>query len=230
MAKSSFERAIERQRKEAIKLAQQEAKRQRASAIINGQPMIGGMRIMDAAAEEILKIILEKYDGNDNRSVCGNSDDIPKAYRYSMSLELEKLNMYGMISSQAMYIDGTWKVSLTPQSYTYFEDKEKMLKSNSTEQKLKQNRKEYDVFISHANKDKSDYVDALYLTMRKLGIRIFYDTEILSWGDNWKQVIIDGTNASEFAIIVVSDNFLIENGQRENCMNFYNDKIRVDKK
>ena len=34
--------------------------------------------------------------------------------------------------------------------------------------------KKYDVFISHANKDKSDYVDELYLTLRKLGINIFY--------------------------------------------------------
>lgn len=38
--------------------------------------------------------------------------------------------------------------------------------------------KEYDVFISHANKDKSDYVDSLYLAIRKLGVNIFYDTEV----------------------------------------------------
>ena len=65
----------------------------------------------------------------------------------------------------------------------------------------------YDVFISHANKDKSDYVDELYLILRKLGINIFYDSDVLSWGDNWKQVILDGTEKSEFAIIVISENF-----------------------
>ena len=65
----------------------------------------------------------------------------------------------------------------------------------------------YDVFISHANKDKSDYVDELYLILRKLGISIFYDSDVLSWGDNWKQVILDGTEKSEFAIIVISENF-----------------------
>ena len=65
----------------------------------------------------------------------------------------------------------------------------------------------YDVFISHANKDKSDYVDDLYLTLRKLGVNIFYDSDVLSWGDNWKQVILDGTEKSEFAIIVISENF-----------------------
>lgn len=69
------------------------------------------------------------------------------------------------------------------------------------------NSKEYDVFISHANRDKSDYVDELYSALRKLGIRIFYDSEVLSWGDAWKQVILDGTERSEFAIIVISENF-----------------------
>lgn len=67
--------------------------------------------------------------------------------------------------------------------------------------------KEYDVFISHANKDKLDYVDGLFLAIKKLGIRIFYDTEEISWGDNFKDVILNGTAQSEFAIIVISNNF-----------------------
>lgn len=45
------------------------------------------------------------------------------------------------------------------------------------------------------------------MTLRKLGINIFYDSEVLSWGDNWKQVILNGTEKSEFAIIVISENF-----------------------
>ena len=63
------------------------------------------------------------------------------------------------------------------------------------------------MFISHANADKLDYVDELYLAIRKLGISIFYDSEEISWGDNWKNVILNGTESSEFAIIVISDNF-----------------------
>ena len=50
MAKSNLEKAIEKQQKEAKRQAEQDARRQRASTIINGQPMVDGMRIMDAAA------------------------------------------------------------------------------------------------------------------------------------------------------------------------------------
>ncbi len=67
--------------------------------------------------------------------------------------------------------------------------------------------KEYDVFISHASKDKSIFVEELYKTISKLGVNIFYDKQEISWGDNWKKCIIDGTAKSEFAIIVISQNF-----------------------
>lgn len=67
--------------------------------------------------------------------------------------------------------------------------------------------KEYDVFLSHANADKNDYVDELYHILCKLGIRVFYDKESLEWGDDWKKRILAGTQKSEFAIIVISENF-----------------------
>jgi hypothetical protein len=63
---------------------------------------------------------------------------------------------------------------------------------------------EYDVFISHANKDKEDLVEELYQSLKALGISIFYDKESLEWGDKWKDKILDGTKKAEFAIIVIS--------------------------
>ncbi len=66
---------------------------------------------------------------------------------------------------------------------------------------------EYDVFLSHANKDKDEIVDELYLSLEKLGIQIFYDKKSLEWGDKWKDRILNGTKKAEFAIIVISENF-----------------------
>ena len=50
---------------------------------------------------------------------------------------------------------------------------------------------EFDVFISHANKDKEDMIEELYQSLNKLGIKIFYDKESLEWGDNWKDRILN---------------------------------------
>ena len=66
---------------------------------------------------------------------------------------------------------------------------------------------EYDVFISHANRDKEELVEDLYKSLDKLGIQIFYDKESIEWGDNWKDNILNGVKKAEFAIIVISENF-----------------------
>lgn len=65
----------------------------------------------------------------------------------------------------------------------------------------------YDVFISHANKDKIEYVNELNQSLNKLGIEIFYDKDTLKWGDKWKDKILEGVEKAEFAIIVISENF-----------------------
>lgn len=220
MAKSDFEKALEKQQKEAKRIADKQqreekkrmentARRERANAIVSGQPIVGNMRLMDASAEEILLTILSIYDGNEKRFVRGDKEQFPAAYHSSLSLEFEKLNMYGVISNSHIWINAVWELTLTPQGITYFEDKKLAKEKNADDVSLSQTtlHKQYDVFISHANKDKSDYVDLLYMALKRLGINIFYDTEVLSWGDNWKKVILDGTASSEFAIIVISENF-----------------------
>lgn len=134
MAKSALEKAIEKQQREAKKLEdkqlreqrkqiQRETNRQVASTIVNGQPIIGGMRIMDPSSEEILRCILSAYDGNENREVRGNDTIIPTAYQSSLSLEFEKLKMYGILTSVCVYISAVWEVTIAPQGLTYFEDK-----------------------------------------------------------------------------------------------------------
>ena len=113
----------DKQLREQRKQIQRETNRQVASTIVNGQPIIGGMRIMDPSLEEILRCILSAYDGNENREVRGNDTIIPTAYQSSLSLEFEKLKMYGILTSVCVYISAVWKVTIAPQGLTYFENK-----------------------------------------------------------------------------------------------------------
>ena len=135
MAKSAIEKAIERQQKEAKRLADKQLREQKrlaekemnhqvASTIVNGQPIIGDIRILDKASAEILKYILSVYDNNEERNVRGNYGVIPAAYHTSLNLEFEKLKLYGMISR-----------NLTPQGITYFEDKEKAMEREDEKMK-----------------------------------------------------------------------------------------------
>ena len=216
MAKSALEKAIEKQTKEAQKAARQAQIRERASAIVNSQPLVSGFQVMDQDSEITLQAILKAYNGNENNYVGGfDSGSLPKYLHDAVSLEYEKLQMYGMLSNVLQYLSGT-DLTITERAKTYFADREAAL-ARAEKEKHSQRRiaeieaaththKKYDVFISHASKDKEEFVDELYRTVRKLGINVFYDTDVLSWGDNWKQVILSGTADSEFAIIVISKN------------------------
>lgn len=94
----------------------------------------------------------------------------------------------------------------------------------------KNNIFEYDVFISHANKDKEDLIEELYQSLSKLGISIFYDKESLEWGDNWKERILNGTMKAEFAIIVISENFFDREWTERELSEFLNRQNRNGQK
>ena len=117
--------------------------------------------------------------------------------------------MYGVVTCPHANIFGEWEATLTPQGLSYFDDKKRVSKIQSSASSLEPKiaRKKYDVFISHANKDKLSYVNDLNKVIKQLGINVFYDTDVLSWGDDFKQVLLTGTAESEFAIIVISKNF-----------------------
>lgn len=89
---------------------------------------------------------------------------------------------------------------------------------------------EFDVFISHANKDKENLIEELYQSLNKLGIKIFYDKESLEWGDNWKDRILNGTKKAEFAIIVISENFFDREWTERELNEFLNRQNRNGQK
>ena len=139
MEKSSLEKTMEKQQKEAKKLAEQESRRMMASNIVNGQPIYGGMRMMDTASEEILGCLLSIYDGNSNRTVVSRPNVIPDSYSNSLQLQFEKLSMYGMISHYTVWIRNMWEATLTPQGITYFEDKKYAIEKAKSEKETQYN-------------------------------------------------------------------------------------------
>lgn len=89
---------------------------------------------------------------------------------------------------------------------------------------------EYDVFISPANADKEELIEELYNSLDKLGIKIFYDKEVLEWGDKWKDKILEGTKKAEFAIIVISENFFDREWTERELVEFLNRQNRNGQK
>lgn len=73
-----------------------------------------------------------------------------------------------------------------------------------------QNMPEYDVFVSHAWEDKDDFVDEFVDELQKLGIKVWYDTSEIKWGDSMRKRIDDGLRKSRFGVAVLSRNYIRE--------------------
>lgn len=69
---------------------------------------------------------------------------------------------------------------------------------------------EYDVFISHASEDKEDFVDEFVAELRKAGIKVWYDTTQILWGDSLRKRIDEGLKKSRFGISVLSPNYIAD--------------------
>lgn len=67
---------------------------------------------------------------------------------------------------------------------------------------------EYDVFVSHAWEDKAEFVDEFVDELRKLGIKVWYDTSEIKWGDSMRARIDDGLKKSKFGVAVLSPDYI----------------------
>lgn len=154
MAKSPFEKQIEKQMKQAKQLADKQrreadkrardqkrvehkaAVRGQASSIVNGQPLIEGFRIMDKTAEEMLKCLLG-CSGRKDAHVNFSDDIFPSYVQMSVGLELEKLTQYGMIGGLLSFDNGGM-LDLLPPAFSYFEDKQAALDKQGRREKERQ--------------------------------------------------------------------------------------------
>ena len=62
---------------------------------------------------------------------------------------------------------------------------------------------EYDVFVSHAWEDKEEFVDEFVDELRKLGVKVWYDTSEIKWGDSMRARIDDGLKKSRFGVAIL---------------------------
>lgn len=63
------------------------------------------------------------------------------------------------------------------------------------------------VFISHSSDDKVEYVDDLVKEIKSLGVSTFYDTDVICWGDNLKEILDEALKTCTLAVIVISPSY-----------------------
>ena len=69
---------------------------------------------------------------------------------------------------------------------------------------------EYDVFVSHAYEDKKSFVDEFVEALRNQGLKVWYDTDKLKWGDSMREKIDRGLAKSRYGVVILSPNYIAE--------------------
>ena len=186
------------------------------------------MKRVSREAEEVLKEILEHkkesgYWGQKYKQLQSEE----RAILNSCLKELEDNEMIKVVwASDTIYL-----INVLGDGYLYEKRKsEEMHKDVEDKMITTKSEQKYDVFLSHTSADKLEFVDGLNDLLKKLGVRIFYDKESIEWGDNWKQKILDGTQKSGFAIIVISEKFFDREWTERELNEFLNRQNQIGQK
>ena len=66
---------------------------------------------------------------------------------------------------------------------------------------------EFDVFVSHAREDKARFVEPLVNALRDRGLRVWYDSNEIRVGDDFRLKMDEGLLRSRFGVVALSENF-----------------------
>lgn len=68
---------------------------------------------------------------------------------------------------------------------------------------------EFDMFLSHAAEDKESFCDEFSSILKeKYGLKVWYDSISIKWGDSIRTEIDKGLKKSKFGVVIVSRNYI----------------------
>lgn len=70
------------------------------------------------------------------------------------------------------------------------------------------NEEQYDVFISHASEDKESFANELNSALQSRGVKVWYDTQCIVWGDSLREKIDQGLSKSRYGIVILTQNYI----------------------
>jgi len=100
-------------------------------------------------------------------------------------------------------------VSINARGRIEFERRMSQITQKSTQ--VKEDNKEWELFICHASEDKEAIVRPLANALVKAGFTVWYDEFTLTIGDNLRRSIDKGLAQSKYGLVILSQNFFKKN-------------------
>ena len=146
--KSAEQKAIEKRMREEKRHALEAARRERAKAVVNAAQYIDSFCIMNAEAEELLKVALNELKDPSAYVASVEKTAFESNIYDDFALVCEELQMYGMVTSYMM-VGSFARITLSEAGKTYFAEKE--VAQGKAKQGAEKGRNS--IFISHRGVD-----------------------------------------------------------------------------
>lgn len=161
------------------------------------------MRLIQGYQNDLVRILAKKSDINkklaDKRSKLSDATLRLQKEEQQENIKNEKAHNE-ILRSYEKRIDSL-SSQLSLENRHRIQDNKQGLYSDS-------NAEKYDVFISHASEDKESFVDELCGALQELGVKVWYDSFSIKWGDSLRSKIDEGLRNSRFGIVVISPSFI----------------------
>lgn len=134
-----LEKQLKKQYQDAQRKAKQEAAKQQritiAQSIVQNQPIVGGMRMLDKSSEVVLEALLKMSEKCNSLDIHAGYEELPDGYADGITQILENLKAYGLVFRHTEFIGyGGFYATLSPQAKVYFKDKDEALRKEQERQ------------------------------------------------------------------------------------------------
>ena len=143
--KSAEQRAIEKQIREQKQHARENARRERAKAVVDAAKHIGTFRVMNAEAETMLTAALDEIE--EDYVVTVSAESFDRNITDNFALICEELQQYGAITAYLLFGDCA-RLTLSEAGKSYFIDKAEAVNAAHSEGELQSMR---DMSIIHCS-------------------------------------------------------------------------------
>lgn len=159
-------------------------------------------RQIEGYQKDIAKILIDKADINKKMA-----DKRKKLSEATLKLQKEEATQAKSLAKQQDTLLATYEKQISDLTRQVIENSaiatssENIFNSDGTE--------EFDVFLSHAAEDKENFCDEFSnILQEKYGLKVWYDSISIKWGDSIRAEIDKGLKKSKFGVVILSRNYI----------------------
>lgn len=159
-------------------------------------------RQIEGYQNDLAKVLTDKADIN--KKIADKRKKLSDA---TIKLQKEEATRVKSLAKEQEKVYATYEKQISDLTRQVTE--QSMLASSQENVFISDGTEEFDVFLSHAAEDKESFCDEFSnILQEKYGLKVWYDSVSIKWGDSIRAEIDKGLKKSKFGVVILSRNYI----------------------